>query len=132
MAKGYDRNQERLQAIRALGRRLARRARSKCELCERPGLPLHVREVPPLPDEPEEGRALMVCEGCGEAMGGGRLTPPDSFRSLEGVVWSELPAVQVTAVRLLRRLAEQGADWASEVLDGLYLDPEVQAWADAE
>ncbi len=131
MAKGYDKHQERLEAINALGRGLARRARSTCELCEESGIPLHVREVPPLPEEPEQDSAVMVCEPCGDAIGGGRMDNPDTFRGLEGVVWSEVPAIQVAAVRLLRRLGEQGADWASEVLDGLYIDPEVQEWADA-
>ena len=131
MVRGYDKNQERLEAVAGLGRALARRAKSTCELCEESGLPLRVCEVPPLPEDPDPDRAVMVCEACAEALAGGTITNPESFRSLQGVVWSEVPAVQVTAVRVLRRLADQGAAWAPDLLDDVYLDPEIQAWADA-
>lgn len=130
MAKGYDKHQERMEAIQGLGRSLARRARSTCELCEESGIPLHVREVPPLPEEPEADRAVMVCERCGAAIGGAKLEPSAEYRFLEGVVWSDMPTIQVCAVRLLGRLAEQGVEWATDTLDGLYLDPEVQEWVD--
>jgi len=45
-------------------------------------------------------------------------------------MWSEVSAVQVCAVRLLRRLRDGGAGWAGDALDGLYLDPVVEAWVD--
>ena len=131
MSKGYDKHQDRLAEINSLGRSLARRARSTCEVCEESGVPLHVREVPPLPEAPEADHAVMVCARCGDAIAGGRLDPPESFRGLVGVVWSDVPAIQVAAVRLLTRLGQDGAHWATEVLDGLYLEPEVQEWIDA-
>jgi protein PhnA len=43
-------------------------------------------------------------------------------------MWSEQPEVQVMAVRMLRRLSEH--DWARDLLDQLYLDPETRIWAD--
>src|SRR5690606_41632588 len=42
-------------------------------------------------------------------------------------MWSEVPAVQITAWRLLNRLKQES--WASEHLDMLYLDDEMLAWA---
>ena len=53
---------------------------------------------------------------------------PDQARFLESVIWSEIPVVQVTAVRLCRMLAEDGVDWAAQVLDTVYLSPEVESW----
>ena len=41
-----------------------------------------------------------------------------------------MPAVQVVAWRMLHALAER-EDWAREVLDEVFLDPEVEAWAQA-
>ena len=52
------------------------------------------------------------------------------WRLLEGVVWSDFPPVQVTAIRLLRRLASEGAGWAADTLDAVVLEPDVQKWAD--
>ena len=44
-------------------------------------------------------------------------------------MWSEVPAVQVLAWRKLNELRTE--PWAAEALDMLYLEPEVQAWAEA-
>lgn len=43
-------------------------------------------------------------------------------------MWSEEPAVQVLAARMLLRLSEH--DWAQDLTDQLYLDDETRAWAD--
>jgi protein PhnA len=42
-----------------------------------------------------------------------------------------MPAVQVVAWRMLSELSKR-EDWAREVLEEVYLDPEVEAWARAE
>jgi protein PhnA len=46
-------------------------------------------------------------------------------------MWSEVPAVQVMAWRLLTRLSVNEV-WAQDLLDTLFLEDEVQAWAEAE
>nr|WP_246030477.1 alkylphosphonate utilization protein [Litoreibacter halocynthiae] len=48
------------------------------------------------------------------------------WRCLQSAVWSEVPAVQVHAVRQLRKLE---ASWAQETLDMVYLDDDLAAWA---
>jgi len=130
MAKGQQKHQDRLDAVAALGRGLARRARSRCELCETGSVALAPLEVPPLPEEPEETRAVMVCHGCraGLEEARGWRDDPQAWRFLEGTAWSEIPAVQVSACLLLRRLADGGAGWATDTLEGLVLAPEVEAW----
>ncbi len=42
-------------------------------------------------------------------------------------MWSEEPAVQVLAARMLVRLLEH--DWAQDLSDRLYLDDETRSWA---
>ncbi len=127
MASGYDRHQQRHEDIMALGRELGRRSRSRCELCgERTSL--EIVEVPPLPEQPEADRALMVCARCRPAVEGGKLLgDPETWRFLAEAIWGELPPAQVVAVRATRRLAAQRVDWARVALDGLFLDPEIEA-----
>ncbi|WP_394199451.1 PhnA domain-containing protein [Litoreibacter albidus] len=89
-------------------------------------------------------RSNGACELCGaEASVGSAVNPRDDvialcatcasgdaddshWRCLQGAVWSEVPAVQVQAVRQLRTL---DAAWAQEALDMVYLDDDVAAWA---
>ena len=129
MAKGFQANEDHKAALAALGRSLARRARSRCELCETGGQALAPWEVPPAPPDPDEDRCLFVCERCRRVLDGASLDP-NEWRFLEGVVWSELPPVQVTAVRLLRRLAADGVDWAADAVDGVVIDEEIAAWVE--
>ncbi len=137
MARGRDKHQERLNAVGRLGRSLARRSGSACELCSAKGTRLDPWEVPPAPaDEPDIERTLLLCERCRGAAAGGKLGDAAQWRFLDEAVWNELQPAQVTAVRLLRRLSEAkkaneakgGAAWAAATLEGLYLSPEVEEW----
>ena len=129
MAKGYEQNQERRQALAFLGKGLARRARSKCELTHASGVPLATYEIPPVPADPEIDRCLLISESAREQLDKPRNFRPDEWRHLNDLVWSDLPAVQVMALRILRFLAGDHA-WARQILDDFYPDPEVAAWAD--
>lgn len=126
MVKGFEKNQERLQALSLLGKDLARRAHSHCELCGNSGVKLGTREIEPVPVEPVIERCLLICEPCGTELDR-RVLDEQYWRFLETVAWSELPALQVTAVRLLRALR---APWSEQLLDQLYLFPESEAWLD--
>ena len=131
MARGHDINKARKIAVAGLGRELVRRARSTCELCAVKGESLTVIEVGPNPDAPDPDRAVMICRPCEEGATGGKLDG-DRWRFLESLVWSDVPPVQVVAVRLTGRLAANRVGWAQGAIDGLYLDDEIRAWADAE
>ncbi len=126
MASARDRHHARKAAVAALGRELSRRASSRCELCQASGS-LTVVEVPPVPKEPSVDSALMVCGRCAAWADSTDEEDPDAFRFLEAAVWSELRPTQLTAVRWTRRLARAHVPWAREALDGLFLDPEVEA-----
>ena len=130
MATGYDRHRARMNALSLLGKGLARRANSKCELCEDRERSLTPFEVPPVPDEPQMDRAAILCSDCIKIVQGGP-TRPEDWRCLESVMWSEIPPVQVLAVRLLTRFAVTGSQWCQDALDSVYLEPDIRAWADS-
>ena len=44
-------------------------------------------------------------------------------------MWSTVPAVQIVAWRLLKALSSE--PWAQDSLDMLYLDDDMQKWAEA-
>ncbi len=127
MARGHDQYYGRRAAVAQLGRVLARRARNRCELCSEKGS-LGVIEVAPIPEQPEVEWAVMLCERCRTAVSDTKRRPNAAgLRFLSEAVWHEVIPVQLCAVRLARRLADGGESWASNLLDDLYLDPEVEA-----
>ena len=128
MGKGFETHQARVMALQGLGKDLARRAKSKCELTGASGVPLRPYEVPPVGENPDIERTLLISEACHEV-----LERPDSLKGREWqclaeVVWSEMPAVQVVAWRMLHKLAKR-EDWAREVMEELFVDEEVEKWA---
>jgi protein PhnA len=128
MGKSYETHQARLLALQGIGKDLARRAKSKCELTGVSGLPLRPYEVPPVAEDPDIDRTLLISEACHEVLDHpGRLKGRE-WQCLAEVVWSEQPATQVVAWRMLRHLAKH-EDWAREALDKVYLDEEVEEWA---
>ena len=133
MAKGLLKHQERLSALNLLGKNLARRASSKCELCEASGVPLKIYEVAPVPDEPDFEHCLMTCDSCREQLTHFENKPKnmlvDHWRCLGKAVWSTVPAAQVLSVRILRKLSEQ-YPWSAEILEHAYLEPEIEEWVE--
>ncbi len=127
MAKGLTPKRARLDALAQLGKDLTRRSRAHCELCGHGQTRLGALEVAPLPGEPDMAHTIFICEPCQEAMGPKDLDR-QYWRFLETAIWSDLPPVQVTAVRLSRQLSAQGEDWATSLLEGLYLEPGIIEW----
>ncbi len=130
MAKGYDQHQERMKALQSIGKDLARRAKSRCEITGASGVPLRPYEIPPVSAEPDIGRTLLVSDECHRVLERPQLLAGRQWQCLAEMVWSESPAVQVVAWRMLRELAKR-EDWAREILDEVFLDPEVEEWAKA-
>ncbi len=130
MAKGLLKHQERQEALSLLGKDLARRARSKCEICESSGVSLSIYEIAPVPSEPEYDSCLMICETCKTQLENPKRLEPNHWRCLTKSVWSEVPAVQVVSLRQLRKLSQK-QPWALEALEYAYPEPEIERWADA-
>ena len=64
----------------------------------------------------------LLCERCRDVADGGKADPR-TLRFLEGVIWSEVPAIKGPAIEVLGRL---DVDWAKEALDMItaYDDPD--------
>ena len=126
MAKGREEHDTRMTQLQSFGKDLARRAKSKCELCERAGEKLNIFEVPPEPRVPDFDRCLLLCERCREqADDVKRFQAGEHWRILAEMAWSGIPMVQVMAVRLLRRQAGTQA-WAREALETLDLEEDLE------
>jgi len=130
MAKGYEIHQLRRMLLQGLGKDLARRAKSRCELTGVAGVALRAYEVPPVGEVPDLDRTLLLSEACHAAIQHPQTLNGREWRCLAEAVWSDFPALQVLAWRLLDHLAPREA-WARDILDEVALDPEIEAWARA-
>ena len=106
---------------------LRERSGSTCELCGS-SEGLTVLDVSPGTVETAE-RCAMTCAICREQVERDAGPDPHHWRCLNESMWSEVPAVQVLAWRMLDRLSAES--WARELLETLYLDEEMLAWAQA-
>ncbi len=108
---------------------LVRRSRSKCELCDKSGAKLEVYELPPLEEDPYVDGCVFICESCYKQITQPKKMIPSYWRCLNHSLWSEVPAVQVVAVRVLRRLVKAEHHWAEELLEHAYLEPDIEKWS---
>ncbi len=110
-----------------IDKKLLQRSNGQCELCGSE----HNLSVYKVAPENHSGNEIVVCKSCLS-----QIEHPDTmeghhWRCLNDSMWSEVPAVQVMAWRLLHRLNKKGETWAQDLLDMLYLDEETQVWAEA-
>lgn len=131
MAKGFEKHKERQAVLSSFGKDLTRRSGAKCELCDASGVPLSIYEVSPVPSEPAFGHCLFACEDCREQLEQPKRLSPERWRFLTRCVWSEVPAVQVMAARLLDRFS-LSESWAREALEDVYFDEEIEQWVRSE
>lgn len=106
---------------------LAARSGNRCELCGSEDA-LAVYEVQPSHQASEAG-CLMACKACRSQIEKKAELSSDHWKVLSDSMWSEVPAIQVTAWRMLNRLRAES--WAADLLDMLYLDEGNLAWAKA-
>jgi len=106
---------------------LQTRSGSVCELCGATDN-LNVYEVPPAAKEGSD-KCLLLCSTCSEQLENSDKVDANHWRCLNDSMWSEVPAVQVMAWRMLNRLKAEG--WPQDLLDMLYLDEDTMAWAQA-
>ncbi len=106
---------------------LRERSDSKCELCGATEA-LSTYEVPPESDGSAD-QCVLLCDTCRGQIEHPEQVDVNHWRCLNDSMWSQVPAVQVMAWRMLSRLSAEG--WPQELLDMLYLDEETLAWAQA-
>ncbi len=105
---------------------LIARSGGRCELCGAEG-ELHLHAVAPSDGTAEQ--SVAVCGTCQEQLSHPESMDANHWRCLNDSMWSQEPAVQVMAYRILYTLRNEG--WPQELLDMLYLDDETKAWAEA-
>ena len=104
---------------------LRERSQSNCELCKSQN-ELNVYAVPPeVPGNADHH--IYICGTCQEQITDPEKTDPNHWRCLNDSMWSEVPAVQVMAWRILNRLKAEG--WPMDLLEMLFLDEETLQWA---
>lgn len=105
---------------------LQARSESKCELCGATDN-LSVFEV--APSDSSVDQCVLICATCREQIEDSDKVDTNHWRCLNDSMWSQVPAVQVIAWRMLTQLRAEG--WPQDLLDMLYLDDEVLTWAKA-
>lgn len=111
----------------SLERELNKRSGSICELSgETENLKIY--EVPKSPGTGLDSH-ILISQTCLEQIEDPEKVDPNHWRCLNDSMWSEVPAVQVMAWRMLNRLKSEG--WPQDLLDMLYLDEDTLAWANA-
>lgn len=106
---------------------LKNRSESKCELCNATD-DLSVYPIPP-ESEASIDNSVLLCQNCIEQIENLEKIDVNHWRCLNDSMWSQIPAVQVMAWRMLTRLKAEG--WPQDLLDILYLDDEILSWAQA-
>jgi len=107
---------------------LQTRSESKCELCSATKN-LSVYEIPPTSDGNAE-QCVFICDTCKTQINNSEKIDTNHWRCLNDSMWSQVPAVQVMAWRMLTRLSAEG--WPQELLDMLYLEDDVLTWAKSD
>ena len=104
---------------------LEKRSGFACELCKFTQ-DLSVYQIPPAGYADNE---IVVCKQCQLQIEKQQEMDSDYWHFLSEAMWSEVPAVQVVVWRMLSRL--QNESWAADNLDIMYLDEQLQEWAQA-
>jgi protein PhnA len=110
-----------------LEQELQQRSEAKCELCNA-SENLNVYEVPPN-SKASIDDCILLCEVCSSQIENTVEVDLNHWRCLNDSMWSQVPAIQVMAWRMLTRLKSEG--WPQDLLDMLYLDDETLSWAQA-
>jgi len=120
MAKGYQANKDRQEAISLLGKQLGKRAGFKCEWC---GSKEDLRLWDYQPErEPELATLALLCSRCRE-LADGQKPEQNELRSIRDALWSDIPAVAEGAARLLASCKEP---WAREAIEESFIDEKVK------
>lgn len=107
---------------------LLKRGNAKCELCgSEDGLAAY--DVPPITLKSLD-KSILLCSTCLEQIEHPDTIQPSHWRCLNDSMWSQTPAVQVMAWRMLNRLKGEG--WPDELLEILYIEDDVKKWAMAD
>ena len=106
----------------SIEQQLQERSGNICELCGATDS-LSVYEV--APSDGSADQSVYICETCKSQIENPKNLDSGHWRCLSDSMWSQVPAVQVMAYRLLSALGDQ------DQLDMMYLEDDVKTWANA-
>lgn len=104
---------------------LQKRSGNQCELCKS-GDSLKVFEAA-IPAGVKQDNEILLCDKCRAQIDKKEELDSKHWACLTEAMWSEVPAVQVVAWRMLNRLKNES--WAMDNLEMMYLDADTLAWA---
>lgn len=110
----------------AISTELLERSENKCELCTAETELVDFTVVPKTGNSADD--QVAVCATCLEQLTNADSVDPNHWSILNETMWSQVPAVQVVAFRMLNQL--QSENWASSALEMMYLDDETREWAE--
>ncbi len=110
----------------SISRELEKRSSSKCELCSSEVKLSTYIVSPKLGDKIED--QVCVCSVCSDQLENNDNIDPNHWRCINDSMWSQEPAVQVVAYRMLHKL--KSTDWAGDLIDMMYLEDNTKAWAE--
>ena len=105
----------------SLTEKLSARSGGVCELCG------STENLTPYEVNPSDGsidQTILVCSKCNEQLQDMSNLDETHWYCLNDSMWSEVDAVKVVAYRVLKTLQNQ------ELLDMMYLEDDVRAWAE--
>ena len=114
------------RASMSIEKALIERSSNQCELCAATEN-LSVYEVPPV-TETHSDKCIYTCQTCKDQIENSSELTPTHWHCLNDSMWSQTPAVQVVAYRMLSRLAPDNG-WAQDALDMIYLEEDTLTWA---
>lgn len=109
----------------SLEKELQERSGNVCESCGSTDN-LQVHTVSPKNDLNAD-HSIYACGTCVDQINNPDNTDPNHWRCLNDSMWSQVPAMQVVAWRMLTRLKGEG--WPVDLLDMMYMEDDVKAWA---
>ena len=110
----------------AVNKQLLERSGGKCELCSSED---NLLEYAVPESVGQKDSVIVLCTTCESQIVNIGSEDHQHLSCLSDSMWSLVPAVQIVAWRMLNRLKQES--WASDLLDMLYLDEEMMAWAEA-
>lgn len=120
MAKGYQANKERQEAVNSFGKTIGKRAGFKCEWCEEKD---NLRVWDSNSDiEPEMSSLALLCQRC-RTLADGANADNNELHSLRNALWSDVPAVSVGAAKVLLR---SKAPWVRDAIDESIFNEEIK------
>lgn len=105
---------------------LLQRSQSKCGLCSSEQN-LTIYNLPP-ENISSPNKAVLLCHTCDSQIANPNKMDSQHWHCLSESMWKPEPAIQVLSWRILQHLSTES--WAQDLLDILYLEPDVLTWAE--